>query len=63
MSDQPKPAEQVVAPPGASPYVRYVGYPAYWDDIPARDLSWEQWEALTDEQRERALTSGLFVVE
>lgn len=63
MSDKPQEQENPQPAPAPAPFARYVGFPAYWDDIPARDLSREQWETLTEEQQTRALTSGLFVIE
>jgi hypothetical protein len=36
-------------------------YPAeHIEGVPARDLSAEEWSALADEQREAALSSGLY---
>lgn len=41
--------------------VRFVGKPGHYiSGIPARDLTPEDWERLSPEQRKRALKSGLY---
>lgn len=42
---------------------RYVGGGAWLHGIPARDLTAEEWEALSQEQRDAATARGLYVVE
>lgn len=43
--------------------VRYVGDGSFLLSVPARDLTAEEWAALTDEQRSAVLYAGLYVVE
>lgn len=47
----------------ALPRVRYVGDGSAWvNGVPARDLTHEEWTALTDEQRKTCLSTNLYEV-
>ncbi len=37
---------------------KYVGKGAYIDGIPARDMTSDEWDALSEEQRKKALDAG-----
>ena len=40
--------------------VRYVGKGHYFQGVPARDLTDEEWDALPKRRQERLLASGLY---
>lgn len=42
--------------------IRYTGEGRYIQGIPARDLSPEEWQRLSEEQRESAVRLGLYAV-
>lgn len=60
MAKQTSVVAQMVQPEGGSTFIKYIGNGDYVMGIPARNLTVEEWESLTEETRQALMAQKLY---